>query len=388
MQTSLPVAEFTDRIARLQGLMQKERLDLLITFGDEAEPQYVRYFSDYWPSFETAGVFVPSRGTACLLIGPESGTFSRAWSKLPDIRRLKEYRESSEPEYPGEVLATFPELFREVIGGSSFRRIGIVGYPLMPAPLHASILEAARQLSCEVVRAEPLVIGMKQIKSEREVELMRSAARISEQAFTQLLEIMRPGMTEIQVVGEAHKLIRDLGAECEAYPMWCSSGRNSTQAISRPTHKKIEKNELVQVQIGARLGGYASSIGRPLVFGGAPPETRRFIETGLEAHRRVIAHLKAGVPANRIDALYREFLRSRDAEQLILYGPCHGTGLMEGEHPWIEKSSEYLLQENMTFCVDNFLRTEEHGLRWEDVVRVTREGAEEFTSRFQELLVL
>jgi hypothetical protein len=42
--------------------------------------------------------------------------------------------------------------------------------------------------------------------------------------------------------------------------------------------------------------------------------------------------------ADRIDAIYREFLRARDAEQFILYGPCHGTGLMEGEHPWIELS--------------------------------------------------
>jgi Xaa-Pro aminopeptidase len=388
MTTSLPPSDFTDRITRLQARMQKEKLDIIITFGDEAEPQYVRYFSDYWPSFETAGVFIPRVGQPCLLIGPESATFSRAWSKLPDIRRLKEYRESSEPEYPGEVLATFPELFRQAIDGESFRRIGIVGYPLMPAPIHASITEAAKQLSCEVVRAENLVIEMKRIKSEREVELMRQAARISEEAFSRLLRIIRPGMTEIQVVGEAHKLIRDLGAECEAYPMWCSCGSNSTQAISRPTHRKIGKNELVQVQIGARLGGYASSIGRPLVFGSPAQEVRSFIETGLGAHRKVVDSLKARVPASDIDAVYREFLRARNAEQFILYGPCHGTGLMEGEHPWIEKSSDFLLEENMTFCVDNFMRTDAYGLRWEDVVRVTRDGVEEFTNKFQELLVL
>jgi Xaa-Pro aminopeptidase len=388
MITSLPVSDFADRIARLQGSMLKEKLDIIITFGDEAEPQYVRYFSDYWPSFETAGVFVPRSGDACLLIGPESGAFSSSRSKLPDIRRLKEFRESSEPEYPGEVLTTFPDLFREAIDGGSFRRIGIVGYPLMPAPIYASILDAAKQFSCQVVRAERLIIEMKQIKSEREVELMRNAARISEEAFARLLQIIKPGMTGIQMTGEAHKLIRDLGAESEAYPMWCACGPDTVQAISRPTHKKIVKNELVQVQVGARLGGYASSFGRPLVFGRASPQLRRFIETGLGAHRLVIDSLKAGVPADRIDAVYREFLRARDAEQLILYGPCHGTGLMEGEHPWIEKGADFLLEENMTFCVDNFMKTDEYGQRWEDVVRVTKDGVEEFTNKFQELLVL
>jgi Xaa-Pro aminopeptidase len=388
MTASLPASDFAARVALLQESMSKERLDLVVTFGDEAEPQYVRYFSDYWPSFETAGVFIPRNGNASLLIGPESSTFSRAWSKLPDIRRLKDFRESSEPEYPGEVLATFSELFREALKSSSNRRIGIVGYPLMPAPIYAAINEAARELSCEVVRAEPLVIAMKQVKSERELELMRNAARISEEAFARLLGSIEPGMTEIQVVGEAHKHIRDLGAESEAYPLWCSCGQNTTQAISRPTHRKIGKNEPVQVQVGARLGGYASSVGRPLVFGKAPEDLRRFIQTGLEAHRLVIDSLKAGVPAKRIDALYRGFLRGRNAEQLILYGPCHGTGLMEGEHPWIEKSSEFLLEENMTFCVDNFMRTGDYGLRWEDVARITKDGVEEFTNRFQELLEL
>jgi hypothetical protein len=134
--------------------------------------------------------------------------------------------------------------------------------------------------------------------------------------------------------GEAHKLIRDLGAESEAYPMWCSCGRNSVQAISRPTHRKIEKNELVQVQIGARLGGYASSIGRPLVFGQPSAELRRFIQTGLEAHRLVIGSLKAGVPANRSTRCTGVSPRQRRAAHP--QAPPR-TGLME-EHPWIEKS--------------------------------------------------
>jgi Xaa-Pro aminopeptidase len=388
MKTALPVSEFAERISRVQNAMRAEKLDIVVTFGDEAEPQYVRYFSDYWPSFETAGVFIPRIGDPCLLIGPESLTFSRSCSKLKNIKRLKDFRESSEPEYPGEVLTTLEDLFRDVIDNGSFRRVGLVGYPLMPAPIYASIRDAAQQFSCDVVRVENLVIEMKQIKSENEVELMRNAAKISEKALAALLGLIKPGMTEIQVVGEAHKLIRDFGAESEAYPLWCSTGSNSVQAISRPTHKKIEKGELVQLQIGARLGGYASSIGRPLVFGSASSELKRFIQTGLEAHRVVVANLKAGTPANLVDAAYRHFLKNKDAEHLILYGPCHGTGLMEGEHPWIEKNSNFLLEQNMTFCVDNFLRTEEYGLRWEDVVRITTDGVEEFTNSFQELMVL
>jgi Xaa-Pro aminopeptidase len=388
MKTEIPETEFANRILRLQKTMESEKLDAILTFGNEAEPQYVRYFSDYWPSFETAGVFIPREGEPRLLIGPEGMTFSRSRSKLTRIERMKEYRESSEPEYPGEVLTTFPRLFAEAFGGGPGKRIGIVGYPLTPAPLHRAILEAARGSRAEVIRAEQLVIGMKQIKSPNEIELMRSAAQISEKAFTILLEKMKPGMTEIQVVGEAHKLLRDFGAESEAYPLWCICGESTTQAISRPTHRRIEKGQMVQVQIGARLGGYASSIGRPIVFGKAPADLVRFIRVGLEAHRVVAAVLREGIPAKEVDARYRDFLRENGAEEQMLYGPCHGTGLMEGEHPWIEKTSDFTLKENMTFCSDNFLRTDAYGLRWEDVVRITRDGVEEFTNKFQEVLVL
>jgi Xaa-Pro aminopeptidase len=382
MVISIPISEFKDRISKAQGRMAEEKLDIIITFGSEAEPQYVRYFSDYWPSFETASVFIPLKGEPLLLIGPESYTFCKAWTKIPNIKRLIEYRESSEPEYPGEVLTTFNELFEATLDRRSGGRIGIVGYPLM------QITETAGQFNCEVVRAENLIIDMKQIKSSTEIELMRNAALICQKTFDALLGIIKPGMTEIQVVGEAQRLIRDFGAEGEAYPFWCISGENTNQAISRPTHKKIKKGELIQIGIGARLGGYASSFGRQIIFENAPNDVIELIKIGLEAQRTVINNLKAGVEAKKIDAIYRDFLKSKSASECMLYGPCHGVGLMEGEHPWIEKTSDFILEENMTFCVDIFLHRDGYGLRCEDVVRITTDGVDEFTDKFKEVLIL
>ena len=71
MVNSIHVEEFEQRVKRVQQKMLEEKLDIVITFGNEAEPQYVRYFSDYWPSFETAGVFIPHKGDPAVLIGPE-----------------------------------------------------------------------------------------------------------------------------------------------------------------------------------------------------------------------------------------------------------------------------------------------------------------------------
>ena len=84
----LPTEEFEERINRIQNELARKGLDALITFGDEAEPQNVRYLSDYWPAFETASVLVPAKGDPTLIIGPESETFAKGWSKIEKIRRI------------------------------------------------------------------------------------------------------------------------------------------------------------------------------------------------------------------------------------------------------------------------------------------------------------
>ena len=99
---SIPLSEYKERIVKVQAGMKKEGYDLLLAYGNEAEPQYVRYFSNYWPSFETAGVLIPAEGEPMLLIGPESYTYAADRTKIPEIRLLKAFRESSEPEYPGK----------------------------------------------------------------------------------------------------------------------------------------------------------------------------------------------------------------------------------------------------------------------------------------------
>lgn len=381
--------EFLTRIQKTQKAMQNCGFDLLLAFGNETEPQYVRYFSDYWPSFESAMVLIPAQGNAVLLIGPESGTYAAAWSRIRRIERVMVLRESSEPEYPGEKLNTLANLFQEHLAQDSKRRIGIVGYPLMAAPVYQAIQEAAAAFGCEIRRAEKLVIEQKMIKSPAEIELMKKAAQISEAAIIKGIEEIRVGMTETQVVGLAEAEVRRLGAEGEAYPMWVLSGDHTCHAIGRPDPARvIAAGQLVQLQFGARVGGYASSVGRPVMMGKVPDEVRELVEIGLEAHLRTFEWLQPGIPASEVDKQYRAFLQSKGAQGCNLYGPCHGTGLMEGEHPWIEANSEYILEPGLTYMADTFLHRGQYGLRWEDQLVITASGVERFTHQFLEPIVI
>ncbi|MDD6309095.1 MAG: Xaa-Pro peptidase family protein [Clostridia bacterium] len=384
----IPDSEFKERIIKIQAEMKKEGYTLLLAYGNEAEPQYIRYLSDYWPSFETAGVLVPQEGDALLLIGPESFTYASDRSRLREIRLLKAFRESSEPEYPGKPLDTFQSVFHELIGNTKIERFGVAGLPLMTIGVYTALQEALGEVKIE--KADALVSNIRMIKTENELACMRKAAEITRGAMDYVIANMQPGMTECQVAGLALGKMHELGAERESYPVWVLTGAGSEQAISRPRHKVIEKGDLTFLQIGARYEGYASSIGRPVIIGKPTAEQENFIQAGYAAQEAVIANLRAGADAATIAKKHIEYVTNLGYGDYLLYGPCHGNGLMEGEAPWIETDSTYALQENMTFCVDIYLgsREKQVGLRMEDVVRITKDGAENLTNYKKELFII
>lgn len=375
----IPVEEYKERVAKVQKAMKEEGFDLILSYGNEAEPQYVRYFSNYWPSFETAGVLIAQEGDPILLIGPESYTYASDRSKIEKICRLKAFRESSEPEYPGEKLDTFQTVIEMLLGNKRVTRFGVAGLPLMTIGVYEALSEA---VDVKIEKADYIVNNIRMRKTDNELACMRYAAQITAKTFDYVLENISVGMTEQQVAGLALGKMHELGAERESYPVWVLTGKGSNQAISRPRNKKIEKGDMTFIQIGARVDGYASSIGRPVVFGKATPEQKELIEVGYKAQKDVINMLNAGVPACDIAKFHIENVTNMGYGDWLLYGPCHGNGTMEGEAPWIETSSDYLLEENMSFCVDIFLGSKEKeiGLRMEDVVCIKKDGAENLTN--------
>ncbi len=386
MISEIPASEFQARIRAAQAELAARGFDALLTFGNEAEPQFVRYFSDYWPAFETASVLIPAEGEAVLIIGPESLTYAQSRSKIGKIRQVLAYRESAEPEYPGKALDTFESIFDEISHGKGLRRLGVVGFPIISAPVWEGL--RAAMAGNELVRADDIVIEMRKHKSENELALLREAFRVSELAMEAVLNQIKPGMSEAQVVGIAQEAMYRNGAEYEGHPQYVLSGRNSANAIGRPTLKKLQEGEVIQLNIGARCGGYSSSVGRPVVLGHMPGEVRGLLQTGLDAANRTMEIMRAGVQASQVAETIKDFITARGYGDAILYGPCHGIGLMECEHPWIETNSDYALEENYTFQVDSFLYTPEFGARWEDGVRVTRDGVEQFSTYRRELIVI
>ena len=380
--STIPQCEFSTRISRLQSALAEGDLDAVLVFSTESEPAGVRYFSDYWPSFETAGVLVPRRGTPVLLIGPESMTFAKARSKLAEIVRMKDFRESSLPDYPGANLTGWKEL----LDGMGVRSLGVAGWHMLPHTVHAALADVLGK-DC-IVAADDVVRKVTLRKSPAEIACLRDAARISELAFEAVLANIKPGMTEAQLAGIAAGAMLAQGAEATGYPIWCCSGPNSAQAISRPTHRPVQTGEIVHFSVGAKVAGYSASIGRPVVLGRCPDETRRFLQVGLDAENMTIELMRAGTPAADVATKVHRFIAEKGYGDTILYGPAHGCGQMECEFPFVETSSDFILETGMVFMVDVFLAKPEMGFRWEDGVVITGGKAEELSTFKRELIQL
>lgn len=383
--TQIPDSEYEDRIIRLQNAVRQNGLDGVLLHSNEAEFTNVRYLSDYWPVFETAGVFLPAFGEPCLIIGPESLSFAKDRSRIRNIEMLLCYRESAEPDYPGIPVKTFDQIFSRY-STREVRKLGVIGFSLMPVTIYTELKESRHDLI--LVRADDLLTNLRVIKSENEIKCLEKAFEIAEIAIDRILENMKPGMTELQIVGIAQQVIYSLGAENEGMPQYVQSGKNSIHAVYRASSKEIVQGEMIQLNISSRVNGYSSGVGRPVCFGKMSQEMRHLALFGLEAHYKTMDLMTAGKPAKQVAIEYFEWVKKCGHEKHLLYGPAHGLGMLEVERPWLEISSEYDLQENMTFQIDTFFYTNCFGLRWENGARITKGKPTMFSGRNMGILEL
>ena len=110
-----------------------------------------------------------------------------------------EYRETAEPEYPGVPVSTYAQVFDEATGGKPVRKIGLVGYSILPMPVFDGVRAAFPQ--AELVKADDIIVSQRIIKSPLEIEALKLGSRISEDAIAAVLPQIHAGMTELELVG-------------------------------------------------------------------------------------------------------------------------------------------------------------------------------------------
>ena len=373
----IPDWEYRERIKRAAKMVADRGLDVMVVSSTESDYANARYFSGFWPLFERAGVAISANGDAALLVGPECTIFAKDVSKIDKIFCLKEFRESADPSYPELTPSTFREVFKSIGVTGENIRIGLGSYIECTLPIYEGLRESFPK--AEIIKCNEIMVDLRKIKSENELACIKEGFRIIELATDEVIRCLKPGVTELEMVGVAQRVIYENGAEYEGLPMYVFSEASTRHAISRSSYKKIGKGDIVQLNLSAKIDGYSPAIGLPVIMGKLESDRRAYIDFCLKAHEWTCERIKAGVMASDIAKDFYKLYEENGYKNNFVYGPCHGTGMIEVEPPWMETISDYFLEENMTFQVDTFISGPTFGTRWEKGIVVTKDGYKSMT---------
>ena len=258
----IPDAEFAERLQKAAKLVGEKGLDVLIVNSNEADYANVRYFTNFWPLFERAGVAIAPSGKAALMVGPESAIYSADRSKIQNIFVLAEYRESANPAYPELKPKTYADVFNSIGVKGEHLKIGVASFLDTNVVIYEGLKHAFPK--AEIIDADEIMVALRSVKSENEIACLKEGFRITGLAMEEVIKYLKPGVTELSMVGIAQRVIYENGAEYEGLPMYVFSEKSTSHAISRPSYRTIEKGDIVQLNLSARVDGYSPSIGYPV----------------------------------------------------------------------------------------------------------------------------
>ncbi len=197
-----------------------------------------------------------------------------------------------------------------------------------------------------------LVESLRARKDDSELALMRNAARLADQVMQSAWKLLKPGIPELEVAAEIEYQMRQLGASGPSFETIVAFGERAALPHARPTAKRLRKNELVVLDLGAILAHYCSDITRTVFVGRAPAKVRRWYKAVLEAQSAAISAVRAGASCGEIDGAARRVLAGQKLDRYFVHSTGHGLGLEVHEAPRIARGQPQLLVPGNTITIE------------------------------------
>jgi Xaa-Pro aminopeptidase len=224
------------------------------------------------------------------------------------------------------------------------------------------------------------VSQLRAVKDETEIALMRKAGELTSLGMKTAYEVVSAGMKEYEVAAEIEYAMRKHGSYGTAFDTAVSSGTASAFPHGGCSDRQIRSGELVVIDFGATYKSYRSDMTRTLVAGRPSEKQRRLHEIVLKAHAKAFAAIKPNVKASHVDAVARRIIEQAGYGEYFVHGLGHGVGLDIHEPPTLNTASKEKLQVNNIVTDEPGIYLAGYGgVRIEDTVLVTKEGAEKLT---------
>ena len=363
------IEERAQRQERARVLMREQHIDAILL----AQGTSLVYFAgiQWWGGERLFAMVLPAKGDA-FFVSPafEEGRAREQISKGPNGANL-DVRIWQEDENPYDRVA---QGLKDRGLGSS--KLGIE--ETVKFVFSQGIAAASPQ--AQIQAATPITAGCRMIKSEQEVERMRLASRVTLAAYEAAYRALKPGMTKPDaehLIEQAHaKLGFEGGADVQV-------GEYSAFPHGSVTPQVIREGSVVLVDGGCTVEGYTSDITRTFVLGKASDRMKKVFDIVHKAQSAALAAAHPGVECGSIDAAARKVIVDAGFGpdyKYFTHRVGHGMGMDGHEWPYLVRGNQTKLAQHMTFSDEPgiYIRGE-FGLRLEDDMHITAEGAELFT---------
>jgi Xaa-Pro aminopeptidase len=358
-------ATFKIRRTALTGLISAAKLDALV-ITHPANWYYLTGFTG------EAGVLIVGPGAAALIT---DGRFTTQVREETSAVRLIEQK--------GSLLDSTGRFLRE----KGIRRAGFD--PTQTSVAQLSLLRKAAGSRTKWIAAPGLVGTLRARKEPSELARMRQAAILAGDVLSRAINLLKPGVMENEVAAEIEYQMRRRGASGAAFETIVAFGDRSALPHARPTAKRLRKNELVVLDLGAILAHYCSDITRTVYIGRAPARVKQWYRAVLEAQTAAIAAVRAGVSCGDVDRAARQVLAGYKLDRLFTHSTGHGLGLEVHEDPRVARGQKARLEPGFVVTIEpGVYMAGVGGIRIEDDVAVHAGKTEVLTRIPRDLIEL
>ena len=226
-------------------------------------------------------------------------------------------------------------------------------------------------------------------KEEWELDLMKKAQQITDQAFTEVLPIIKVGMSELELQAELIYCMYKNGGTGLAFDPIVVSGPNTSLPHGVAGERRIQAGDFVTMDFGASYMGYCADMTRTVAVGFATEEMKKVYSIVLEAQTAAIAETKAGVTGAFVDGIARKVIENAGYGEYFGHGYGHSLGLEIHENPNMNtRNHEPLPLHAVCSAEPGIYLPGKFGVRIEDVTILTQNSAIDITASPKNLIIV
>ena len=239
--------------------------------------------------------------------------------------------------------------------------------------LKPSALETLKDFNIVDVSSD--INKYRMIKDPDEIRKIEQATRITEKGLERALEILREGITEVEVASFIELEMRLRGAEQVSFSTIVASGPRAAYPHAIPTRNPISKGDVVIIDTGATYQAYCSDMTRAIILGRTSPEIEKAIKAVIEAIDVAIEKIIPGTKCSEVDRVARDVIRKHGLSKYFIHSTGHGVGIDVHEPPRLSPDSEDVLRAGMVVTIEPGIYVwNKYGVRIEELVLVTERG--------------